>query len=391
MNTNFCSTAAAPAVTKGFFNEEFYYKVPQTKNDKGWENIIQETYKYAPPENLPGYKFIHRIVIKVSSLVLKNKKGETQNPARATNASRDSKGSFEKGINVKCLPPKVVRREKNHNLFGGFGRKEYFDELGYKYWVYDVYEDDGQTTDFMLDEEDKFDDNALSDNGEFTNSPPTKQDYVCAAMDKISKYGWDKTKLKSWFDNGIKHTLTENQVNDYVADAFRRDAAKGRIEWFREAEIKQQLKKQNLENLTVINTNGAEKGNDARLLKVLMKLMDGYCDSMGQTQEIGLHNTFTSTWDTTDMANDAMVKLAESFIGKILRFSAAHSYFKTTPWKVTKRITQRKGEGGDEELGVFVEYPEKKVTKPLSEDDIVDFTPIADSLQVEELYTEQGS
>lgn len=389
MTTNFCSTAAAPAGTKGFFNEEFYYKVPQTKN--GWTKIIEETERYAPHEELPGYKYLGRIVIKVSTLILKNKKGETQNPARATNASRDNKGSFEKGINVKCLPPKVVRRNKTKNLFGGFGRKEYFDELGYKYWIYDEYEDNGQETEFAKDEEDKFNDNALSDNGELTNSPPTKQDYVCAAMDKISKYGWDKAKLRSWFDDGIKHTLTDKQVEDYVADALRRDAAKGRIEWFREAEIKQQIKEQNLDGITVINTNGAEKGNDARFLKVLAKLMDAYVESNGKTQDIGVHNTFTSTWEATDMANDAMAKFAESFIGKIERFAAAYNFFKTTPWKVSKRMTQRKGEGGDEELGVFVEYPEKKVTKPLSEDDIVDFTPIADSLQVEELYTEQGS
>ena len=119
--------------------------------------------------------------------------------------------------------------------------------------------------------------------------------------------------------------------------------------------------------------------------------MDAYVESNGMTQEIGVHNTFTSTWDETDMANNAMAKFAESFIGKIERFAAAYNWYKTTPWKVSKRLTQRKGEGGDEELGVFVKYPEKKVTKPLSEKDIVDFTPIADSLQVEELYTEQGS
>ena len=389
MTTNFCSTAAAPAGTKGFFNEEFYYKVPQTRN--GWDEIIKETEKYAPHEELPGYKYLGRNVIKVSSLITKNKKGETQNPARATNASRDNKGSFEKGINVKCNPPKLVRRNKNKNLFGGFGRKEYFDELGYKYWIYDEYEDNGQETEFAKDEEDKFNDNALSDNGELTNSPPTKQDYVCAAMDKISKYGWDKAKLRSWFDDGIKHTLTDKQVEDYVADALRRDAAKGRIEWFREAEIKQQVKEQNLDGIIVINTNGAEKGNDARFLKVLDKLMDAYVESRGITQEIGVHNTFTSTWDATDMANDAMAKFAESFIGKIIRFAEAYNYFKTTPWKVSKRITQRKGEGGDEELGVFVEYPEKKVTKPLSEEDIVEFTPITKSLKVEGVYTEQGS
>ena len=141
----------------------------------------------------------------------------------------------------------------------------------------------------------------------------------------------------------------------------------------------------------MINTNGAEKGNDARFLKVLDKLMDAYVESRGITQEIGVHNTFTSTWEATDIANDAMAKFAESFIGKIIRFAEAYNYFKTTPWKVSKRITQRKGEGGDEELGVFVEYPEKKVTKPLSEEDIVEFTPITKSLKVEGVYTEQGS
>ena len=86
---------------------------------------------------------------------------------------------------------------------------------------------------------------------------------------------------------------------------------KEEYEWFREAEIKQQVKEQNLDGITVINTNGAEKGNDARFLKVLAKLMDAYVESNGMTQEIGVHNTFTSTWDATDMANDAMAKFAE--------------------------------------------------------------------------------
>jgi len=372
---------------KGFFNEEFYHKVPQTSN--GWDEIIKATEIYAPHEELPGYKYLGRNVIKVSSLVLKNKKGETQNPARATNASRDNKGSFEKGINVKCLPPKLVRRSKNKHLFGGFGRKEYFDELGYKYWIYDEYEDNGQETEFAKDEEDKFNDNALSDNGQVTNSPPTKQDYVCAAMDKILKYGWDKAKLLSWFKSGISHTLSDKQVDDYVADAFRRNNAKGRIEWFKEAEIKQQVKEQNLDGITVINTNGAEKGNDARFLKVLAKLMDAYIESEGETQEIGVHNTYTSTWDATDIANDSMAKFAESFIGKIKRFAEACNWYKTTPWKVSKRLTQRKGEGGDQDLGVFVDYPEKKKNVPLSKIDIVNFKPLDETFNTDQNYSDQ--
>ena len=152
---------------------------------------------------------------------------------------------------------------------------------------------------------------------------------------------------------------------------------------------KQQVKEQNLDGITVINTNGAEKGNDARFLKVLAKLMDAYIESEGETQEIGVHNTYTSTWDATDIANDSMAKFAESFIGKIGRFAEAYNYFKTTPWRVSKRLTQRKGEGGDEELGVFVDYPEKKKNVPLSKIEIIDFKPLDETFNTDQNYSDQ--
>jgi hypothetical protein len=101
--------------------------------------------------------------------------GETQNLARQAGTwKRDETllGSFEKGIDIREMPPKLINEDGHLSLYGGYGRAAIFDELGYPVWVYDIYEYDEstrnslQTTDLEV-----LEDAAISDNGSAKSKP----------------------------------------------------------------------------------------------------------------------------------------------------------------------------------------------------------------------------
>lgn len=313
---------------KAMFDHKYFHTPPKTVGE--WEPIIRESLERAPAEERPGEMWVERVAMPITQPNRKNKNGETTNSARSENPGTRETGPFERGVDVRELPPHTLYNEdtKEDDLVGGYGRFEIFRFHKYPVWMYDRYVPNSDTrTDRQLDNEDVKTDSALSSNGSFRGAPAAKKDYVFALVDKIAKYGWKRDQCQSWFDDDIKHSLSKEQVKDYIADAIRIENAAGRVEWFKENAVEQALADKKF-TAAVLNTTSADKGNDQRYLRTLLPQMRAYVDSSKKglpeeecVQKYCTHDTKASSHNQIDDNHKAIISIADNALTLILEFS----------------------------------------------------------------------
>jgi hypothetical protein len=329
---------------------KYFHAVPSTGEESDWQKIIESLPE--PDLEIDGLRFVRRSVKKTSETNRKNKNNETQNVARVGGTGRRDEtlvGSFEKGIDIREMPPKLV----DNNLYGGYGRHEIFDELKYKFWVYDEYEYCLECRNELQKNDDEvLEDAALSDNGNAKSKPATKSDYVSILIKRIQKHKWNRDQMKSWFDS-IDHCLTNENVREYISSAIKAEKALGCVEWFASHSVEQLVAK-NCPEVTLLNTTRANTGNSQRFIRSLPAMMRSYIESKGKTQEYCLWNSQAESHLEIDESAAAMVKLMNDSVDLILEFAACHTYFKTTTCKATKLVTQKIGV--DAKVGEVVDY-----------------------------------
>ena len=345
------------------FDDEFYHKPPSTDNIEEWKKIIEESMKYAPPETRPGEKWIERVPMLTKDVNRTDSNGDNKNLVRFENpGDRENTGSFQKGIDVRELPPHTLENPETNedDLNGGYGRFETFAQLGYKVWLIDRYEPDEESrSEFQKTHEDVREDSALSSNGRDKGSIAKKKDYVGVLRNKIDKYQWDKSECENWFEKGIKHSLSRDQIRDYIKTAIREENAKNRMNWPKDYEVNQYLKDSGKKNVSILNTTHAETGNDQRFVRSLLPMMKSY-NKKQETQKYCLYNTQADTHEKFDLANGEMVKMMTNHLDTILRFASLVSLKRLdnpdyTPYKVAYRVTQKIGK---EKINQIVDYPE---------------------------------
>ena len=332
----------------------YFLQVPQTCEDPAWNDII---FKIPAPEQADGMRFVERKILMTSTPNKKNKRGETQNLARqAGTGKRDETllGSFEKGIDIREMPPKLINEDGYLSLYGGYGRAAIFDELGYSAWVYDIYEYDQSTRNgLQTNDLEVLEDAAISDNGSAKSKPAEKSDYVGILIRRIKDHGWNRDQMQEWFDS-IEHCLTKRQVAEYISSAILKEHAEGRIEWFKEHEINQIVANHD-PSLIILNTTDAEKGNNQRFIRTARSMMRSYVNSGGVTQGYCLWNSQASSHEGIDDAHIAAENIMNEFVDECMEFAAAINYFKTKPCKPQKVVFQKIGT--DNLVGSVVDYP----------------------------------
>lgn len=329
---------------------KYFFQVPNTGNISDWQKIIDALPE--PDMEVDGMNFVRRVIKSTSEPNRKNSNNATQNVARvAGTGTRDETllGSFEKGIDIREMPPKLV----SNSLYGGYGRHEIFDELGYKYWVYDEYEFCEECRNELQQSDlDVLEDAAISDNGNAKAKPATKADYVSLLVKRIQNYGWNRDQMKQWFDT-IDHCLTKGNVKDYISAAIKAQKAIGYVEWLPLHSVEQVVAKE-CPGVTILNTTNAEKGNSQRFVRTLPAMMNAYIESKGKTQEYCLWNSQAESHHELDESAKSMTKIMEDSVNLILKFAAAVNFYDNTPCKATKRVTQKIG--SDTAIGSVVDY-----------------------------------
>lgn len=332
----------------------YFLQVPQTCDSPAWDDILS---KIPAPEQADGMRFVERKVLKTSTPNKKNKRGETQNLARqAGTGKRDETllGSFEKGIDVREMPPKLINEDGHLSLYGGYGRSDIFEELQYKVWVYDIYEYDGSSrNELQTNDLEVLEDAAISDNGSAKSKPAEKSDYVGILVKRIQDHNWDRNQMQLWFKS-IEHCLTKRQVEDYITSAINKKSAIGRVEWYKKHEINQIVN--NFDpNMTVLNTTNCEGGNTQRFYRTVLSMMRGYISSQGVTQEYCLWNSQAVSHQEIDDANMAAESIMNDFVETCVDFVGAMIKYQTKPCIPSKVVYQKIG--GQSLVGEVVDYP----------------------------------
>ena len=343
-------------MTKTIKECDLFHNPPSDPNDKKWDEIIEKTLQYSPPIEEDGLIWEERVVLSVSHPNRKSgDDNSSKNGSRVNKPNRDNLITIHtRGINVTCKPLKTVitnpdkpREEWKDDLTGGYGRSQYFDELGIPCWVYDRYRISDAKGEFQEDDGDVVDDTKLTDNAKAGGSQNTKADYVTAAVGKIDKYGvkkWNKNKIKNWLTHVSKGELSDKQVSSYADDAHREVKARGRIDHdcSNENHVKKQAKEQKLGKIIPLNTDGADKqGNRQRFQRKIFAMMRDYIDSEGQTQNLAVFNSYATTHEEFDNDNSAMVNILDEELALIQEFASKRLEFGTKPCQITHVLGQR--------------------------------------------------
>lgn len=341
-----------------------YMPVPKTGNIKDWENILEKMPE--PEKELDGMAFKERVILSTNSPNKKNNiDGSNTNLARnGGTGTRDTSqiGSFQQGIIPSEKPPRVLWDDETQedDLWGGFGRSETFAELGYKYWVYDRYTYDESTRNPLQKSNlDVLEDQAISDNGTPASKPPSKNDYIGIIIRRIQKYGWGKDDITGWFET-INHCLTKDQIRDYATDAIARHKALGRIEWFKENEVKQEVSSQ-APQTTLLNTSNAYKGNTQRFLRTLPSAMKAYVESQGSPQEYTLWNSNASSHEELEDSHSAIDKYMKNIPELLVEFVETYRFKirndkSHRPFVPKNQIGQKITGSDSDYLGKVIEY-----------------------------------
>ena len=344
-------------MTKTIKECDLFHNPPLDPNDKKWtDEIIPDTLKYSPPIEEDGLIWEERVVLPVSHPNRKSgDDNSSKNGSRVNKPNRDNLITIHtRGINVTCKPLKTVitnpdkpREEWKDDLTGGYGRSQYFDELGIPCWVYDRYRISDTKGEFQEDDGDVVDDTKLTDNAKAGGSQNTKADYVTAAVGKIDKYGakkWNENKIKNWLTHVSKGELSEGQVSSYAEAAHREVQARGRIDHdcSNENHVKKQAKEQKLGKIVPLNADGADKqGNRQRLQRKMFAMMRNYIDSHGETQNFAVFNGYATTHEEFNNDIVAMDKIMNEELDLASEFVTARLKYGTKPCKITHILGQR--------------------------------------------------
>ena len=332
----------------------FFVGIPDIEQEQN--AVLKSAINRLPqPEELDGLKHKDRTVLRTDQPIKTGKDGSTLNPTRVSGTgSRDQSlyGSFEKGIDVRELPPKVLKTDLGLQLFGGFGRAQIFEDLNYKFWIYDVYENDASArNELQSNSTEALEDASISDNGSFKSKPAQKDDYVRILVKRIKSQKWDDEKCVKWFDT-IEHCLTPQQIKEYIASAKLKNKADGVIEDVKVGTANK-IATEFDPTLNVINVTDTENNNWQRFLRLLPALMNGYINSKGKTQEFAAFHTATPSHSAIDESIAAGQSVMDDVMDLITRFENARRFYGTTPCRLSKVVYQKIG--GEHEVKTLVD------------------------------------
>ena len=339
--------------------KQYFRSIPKDASDQQalLQKIVDEGL-LPEPEETDGLVFVERVVLFTNQAIRKNSKGETQNPTRtAGTGSRDQTlvGSFQKGIDIREMPPKVIKCDLGLKLYGGFGRHEIFDDLEYEVWIYDVYRECVDTrNELQTGIDDVLEDASISDNGSFKSKPATKDDYVNILTKRINTQGWDTKKCEQWFES-IEHCLNDKQISEYIKTAQLRDKADGVIEGIPQKTASSIVK--NFDpKLALLNVTDAENGNLQRLLRMIPAIMNGYINSRGKTQELCAFHTAVPSHEAIDTSILAGQEIIDDLLELFEEFDIARKFYKTKPCELTKVLYQKIGTKNNNQVRTVVDF-----------------------------------
>ena len=272
------------------------------------------------PLKVPGWKFKGYVWRKLTQINTKDKKGFTDNSVRISGTGDNEKleQSLRKGIDITELTPSLY---PNNNLLNGFNRLKQLIELGYKEWIFAVYEEDKETaTEFQSSHEEFIDDfRAAANKGDGTKVI-TDQEIIELGRKRFQhRKERSKEKIKDWIE-----TLDLNLSPQKLAGIAKRISSdferKGVIQSFNRKESEEFLANLGI-GADVLNTHGTE-GDKTRVLRLLVVVMENFVAN-NSTLNVALFDSQASSHEDIDDHRDNTLKLLKEVHDLIMNYAGA--------------------------------------------------------------------
>ena len=272
------------------------------------------------PLKVPGWGFKGYVWRKLTQINTKDKKGFADNSVRisGTGENETLEQSLRKGIDTTKLTPSLY---PDDNLLDAFNRLKQLIELGYKEWIFAVYEEDKETaTEFQSSHEEFIDDfRAAANKGDGTKVI-TDQEIIELGRKRFQhRKERSKEKIKDWIE-----TLDLNLSPQKLAGIAKRISSdferKGVIQSFNRKESEEFLANLGI-GADVLNTHGTE-GDKTRVLRLLVVVMENFVAN-NSTLNVALFDSQASSHEDIDDHRDNTLKLLKEVHDLIMNYAGA--------------------------------------------------------------------
>ena len=294
------------------------------------------------PLKVPGWKFKGRVWRKLTQINTKDKKGFQNNSVRiaGTGDNETLEQSLRKGIDTTKLTPSLY---PNDNLLDAFNRLKQLIGIGYKEWIFAVYEEDKETaTEFQSSHEEFIDDfRAAANKGDGTKVISDNEIIELGRKRFQNRKERSKEKIKEWIE-----TLDLNLSPQKVAGIAKRISSdferKGVIQSFNRKESEEFLANLGL-GADVLNTHGTE-GDKTRVLRLQVVAMENFVANKS-TLNVALFDSQATSHEDIDSHRKNTLTLLKEIDDLVMSYASARITNRDIePLKVIGALPQKIGD-----------------------------------------------
>ncbi len=275
-------------------------------------------------------------------LIQKTKKGFTDNSVRISGTGDNNilEESLRKGINITNLTPSIY---PNDNLLNGFNRHKQLIKIGYKEWIFALYEEDKENaTEFQSSHEEFMDDFRAAANKSDGTKVITDLEIIELGRKRFeNRKERSKDKIKKWIE-----TLDLNLGGHKIGGIAKRISSdferRGVIQSFNRKESEEFLTNLGI-GADVLNTHGTE-GDKTRVLRLQVVAMENYVANKS-TLNVALFDSQASSHEDLDSHRESTLDMLKELDDLIMSYAAARiSHRDIEPLKVIGALPQKIGD-----------------------------------------------
>tara|TARA_B100001996_G_scaffold64869_1_gene46835 strand:+ start:126 stop:1118 length:993 start_codon:yes stop_codon:yes gene_type:complete len=294
------------------------------------------------PLKVPGWKFKGYVWRKLTQINTKDKKGFQNNSIRlsGTGDNETLEQSLRKGIDITKLTPSLY---PDNNLLNGFNRHKQLIELGYKEWIFAVYEEDKETaTEFQSSHEEFVDDfRAAANKGDGAKIITDNEIIECGRKRFQNRKERSTEKIKEWIE-----TLDLNWSGQKVGGIVKRISTdfkrKGVLQSFNRKEAEEFLADLGL-GADVLNTHGTE-GDKTRVLRLQVVAMENFVAN-NSTLNVALFDSQATSHEDIDSHRKNTLNLLKEIDDLVMSYASARITNRDIePLKVIGALPQKIGD-----------------------------------------------
>ena len=305
------------------------------------KNLIEKTLP--TPKQYAGWKFKTYRWGNPSKLVIKHN-GFTDNSVRrgGTPDTESLEELLRRGLDPTKLTISVCPDNK---VINGFTRTKKLITIGYKEWIYAVYEPDEDTkTEFQEDIGDYLDDMRLGANEGDGSTPATPEDFQEIGIKRFENRKDKSTLAVSRWVNSIPHPFSKKQVEGIANHVMKFHKRKGVVQRYDRDEAVKKIAKI-APNAEVLNT----KSKTYMTRMFTQKIMPSVINGNDPIEFVTFHSDATTHKELDVARSDTNTFLSELHL-ELIKYGRAYDKNPIQGWKNLGALAQKIGKEDPKKL-----------------------------------------